>query len=83
MARKRETKAKKREKQPAAANAVFVDEAELARRLPIERSTWQQWRARSDSGESGETGPPYFKVGRRVIYRWSEVEAWVAQRKVG
>jgi hypothetical protein len=24
-------------------------------------------------------GPPYFKIGRKVIYRWGDVRAWLEQ----
>jgi hypothetical protein len=54
----------------------FVDDRELARHTPITRKTWQAWRL------SGK-GPPYRKVGRRCIYRWSEVAGWLDGRTVG
>lgn len=25
-------------------------------------------------------GPPAYRIGRRLMHRWSEVEAWVASR---
>ena len=29
------------------------------------------------------TGPPSFKIGRRVLYAIEDVEAWIAQAKAG
>ena len=54
----------------------FVDDRQLAERTPIKRETWQQWRMRGD-------GPRFFRVGRRVLYRWSEVADWIERRAVG
>ena len=45
--------------------------AELLRR-PVETLRYWRWR--------GE-GPPAFKVGRRVMYRRSALEAWLAERE--
>jgi predicted DNA-binding transcriptional regulator AlpA len=28
------------------------------------------------------TGPAYHRVGRRRLYRWEDVERWLAERKV-
>ncbi len=55
--------------------AVYVDDRELAKRTSIARITWQTMRARGQ-------GPAYFKLGRRVLYRWTEVEEWIESRRV-
>lgn len=52
----------------------WVDDRELAKRTPITRMGWQQWRIR-------RRGPPYYKVGKRVLYRWSEVLAWLESNR--
>ncbi len=54
----------------------YVDDRELARRTPIKRETWQAWRLRGE-------GPRFFRVGRRCVYRWSEVAEWIERRAVG
>lgn len=60
----------------AASDAEYVDDRELARRTPIRRATWQWWRR-----EGG--GPPFYKLGRRCVYRWPDVEAWIAKFAAG
>lgn len=44
---------------------------ELATRLGLHDNTLRKWRI------TGMGGPPFVRVGRRVIYRWWEVEAWM------
>jgi len=41
----------------------------------IRRKTWQNWR-------SAGSGPPYFKIGARCLYRRGDVEAWLAARRI-
>lgn len=53
----------------------YVDDRTLAARTSISRVTWQTWRARGE-------GPPYHKVGRRCLYRWAEVSAWLESKRV-
>lgn len=48
----------------------YVDDRALERLTPIKRVTWQQMRAR-------RTGPRWFKVGRRCLYRLADVRAWI------
>lgn len=59
----------------ATSEAEYVDERVLAQRTPLARVTWQKMRA-------DETGPPYYKVGRRCLYRWDEVTAWLDSTRV-
>lgn len=53
----------------------WVDDRILAQRTPIARVTWQVMRR-------DEEGPPYYRVGRRCLYRWSEVVAWLESARV-
>jgi predicted DNA-binding transcriptional regulator AlpA len=53
----------------------YVDERELERRLGIAGKTWRNWRA-------ARKGPPYRKLGKRVVYLWTEVQAWIDAQKV-
>ena len=48
---------------------------DLADYLAVTVATLYQWRYRKE-------GPPGFRVGRHVRYRWSEVEAWIEQQLV-
>lgn len=52
----------------------WVDDRKLAVRTPISQITWQVWRSRGK-------GPPYYKVGRRCLYKWHEVEAWLESKR--
>lgn len=54
--------------------AEYVDDRDLARRTPISRAQWQLWRQKND-------GPPWFKVGRRCIYKWADVQAWLEKQR--
>ena len=38
-------------------------------------STWASWRSLG-------RGPAYFKIGGRVVYRGSDLNAWLATRRV-
>ncbi len=48
----------------------WVDARDLAELTPFAVATWEWWR------RVGK-GPPYYKVSRRVLYKWSEVEEWI------
>jgi hypothetical protein len=58
------------------AGAEFVDDRVLEARTSIKRVTWQHYRARGE-------GPPFYKINRKILYRWSEVVAWIEARRVG
>ena len=47
--------------------------AKLAERLRTSVNTIHYWRGRG-------TGPPGVRVGKRVLYRWGDVETWLEQR---
>ena len=51
-----------------------LNERELSGVMRIPRRTLQ--RLRSDGG-----GPPYMRVGRRVLYRLETVESWAGGRE--
>lgn len=55
---------------------LYIDEREVARRTSLARITLRTWRSRGE-------GPPFHKIGRRVLYRWADVEQWIEARKVG
>ena len=53
----------------------YVDDRDLERLTPMKRVTWQQLRARG-------TGPRWFKIGRRCLYRLDEVRAWIERHSI-
>ena len=53
----------------------LIREAEAAAYLSMNASTLRQWRYKS-------RGPAYHKLGARVLYRVSELEAFVEQSKI-
>lgn len=55
---------------------LFCDDRELAKRTGLSRSYWAQMRCR-------DQGPAYRKIGRRCLYRWDEVLAWIEAQRVG
>ncbi len=61
------------EEQPAAA-PKYGSEKEVADVLRLSRSSLFRLRRRG-------AGPPYAVVGGRILYRWSDVEAWFEANK--
>jgi hypothetical protein len=59
----------------ASGTPEYVDDRDLARLTPICRAQWQTYRR-----EGG--GPPYSKLGRRCIYHWPTVKAWIDAKAV-
>jgi excisionase family DNA binding protein len=51
----------------------FLTTEQLADYLHVAPQTLRQWRWQG-------SGPPGIKVGRRVLYRRSAVEAWLAEQ---
>lgn len=43
---------------------------DVAARYPIPEATLRYWRHKGD-------GPPSARIGRRVVYREADVEAWI------
>lgn len=46
---------------------------ELAKYLGVPVGTLYQWRYRNE-------GPPGFRVGRHVRYRWRDVQDWISRK---
>jgi predicted DNA-binding transcriptional regulator AlpA len=51
----------------------YLTVRQLEARSNISASTWNKRRLSGDS-------PPFLKIGKKVLYRWSDVEAWLAGR---
>ena len=51
---------------------TFVDTQELAERTGVSAITWARKRCLG-----APHTPKYLRIGRRVLYRWSDVEAWL------
>lgn len=51
----------------------LVDVHELAAYLEVPVKTLYAWRYR-------RAGPPAFRVGRHLRYRWSDVQGWIQLR---
>ena len=54
-------------------NLAYVTTHQLAIRTGIAKSTWEKRRLTGD-------GPRFIKAGRRVLYRWGDVEAWLLKQ---
>ncbi len=54
--------------------AEFLDVKDLAKRLGLSESALHKHRCKG-------SGPPYAKIGGRVVYSWPDVMAWIEQRK--
>ena len=52
---------------------TLINTSQLALRTGIAASTWNKRRLTGDS-------PPHVKIGRRVLYRWTDVEAWLESK---
>jgi hypothetical protein len=61
---------------PQFESLVFITEAELAARWRHSLRSVQRWR------EDG-SGPPWILIGRRIVYRIGDVEAFEADREFG
>ena len=59
---------------PASSPEPLIGMAEVARLLDVPLGTLRTWRGK-------RTGPPGYRIGRAVKYRWSEVEKWLQQQK--
>jgi excisionase family DNA binding protein len=54
----------------------LISVKELSDYLNVPATTLYQWRYRRE-------GPPGFRVGRHVRYRWSDVEEWIEHQLHG
>jgi predicted site-specific integrase-resolvase len=61
---------------PAPDAPEFLNERELSKRICVSMITLQQWRHRGE-------GPPFYKLGRRVVYRWDSVQRWLEANRRG
>ena len=59
--------------QPDAGQDRLLSPAELADYLGIPTQTVYQWRHRGE-------GPPGYRVGRHVRYRWIDIQTWLADQ---
>ena len=55
---------------------IFVDTAEAARLLGLSPSTLEKYRF-----HRVPDAPPFVRIGRKVLYRVRDVEAWAADRE--
>jgi predicted DNA-binding transcriptional regulator AlpA len=56
-----------------APDTVYIDEQELSRRTTLSRTTLQTMRRKGG-------GPPFAKLGHRIVYRFADVERWIQER---
>lgn len=54
--------------------AGWVSRADLARELGLTEDTLRRW-------EERRTGPACVRAGRKVLYRRSAIEAWLAEQE--
>jgi hypothetical protein len=54
--------------------AELLDATAAAELLHVQRSTLASWRARGK-------GPPYYKVGRTILYHPEDLRAWLAAQR--
>jgi predicted DNA-binding transcriptional regulator AlpA len=55
---------------------TLLTQREAALALRLSERTLERWRVSGD-------GPPFAKLGRRIGYRESDLEAWINSRLVG
>jgi hypothetical protein len=67
------------DKQPAFGNSSeYTDTEGLAAATHTSKSFWEKRRVRG-----GKETPPFITCGAKVLYKWSDVHAWLADRKHG
>ena len=57
------------------AEKTLIDTCAIARLTKTSKSFWEKLRCRGE-------GPKYYKVGRIVLYRLSDIEAYLEARSV-
>jgi excisionase family DNA binding protein len=55
---------------------MLLTQAETANYLRLSERTLERWRV------NGSSGPAFVKLGRRVLYRKSDLDEWIASRVV-
>lgn len=58
---------------PLATDPVYITELALSRRTTLSRTTLQTMCRKGG-------GPPFAKLGHRIVYRLADVERWIAAR---
>lgn len=61
---------------PARIRQGLATPDQVAALLEVTPATMAKWRTRGE-------GPPWIKVGRRILYRWTAVEKWMESRECG
>lgn len=56
-------------------DAEYVDEKAACKITGFSVFTFQMWRSR------GNGGPPFYKPGKKVLYKRAELEAWMQQHR--
>jgi excisionase family DNA binding protein len=56
--------------------AALATPMEVSEYLEIPETTIRIWRHR-------KVGPPWFRVGRHVRYRWTDIERWLESQAGG
>ena len=51
----------------------LLDKTEVSEHLGVGESTLAKWRGRG-------IGPPFLKIGKRIVYRMSDLEKWLDTR---
>jgi hypothetical protein len=65
------------DKRPTFGNpSEYTDTEGLAEATHTSKSFWEKRRVRG-----GRETPPFISCGAKVLYRWSDVHAWLAERK--
>jgi excisionase family DNA binding protein len=54
---------------------MLLTQTELAELIRVSERTLERWRVQGD-------GVPFVKLGRRVLYRRTDVEEWIASHVV-
>lgn len=54
---------------------VWIDTAEVARQAHWSKSTVESRRSR------GDDMPPCYRIGKRILYKQSEVTAWIESKR--
>ena len=61
----------------------YMTTAQVAGMLGFARVTLEMWRnGKSKDCAPKQKGPPFIKLGRRVIYRRSDVNTWIEGNRV-
>jgi predicted DNA-binding transcriptional regulator AlpA len=55
-------------------NPIVLNASQVAEKLGLSTSTLAKMRLSGD-------GPPYAKLGRRVVYRPDDIDAWIASNR--